>query len=122
MWSVGTEATNLAAKAREAMGAQKQSVVPVAVTVRYWRGKDNRGSANIIGGVADALQGCTETDGSTPPQAVRDIVKRPIVYDNDRQVAAWHYSEEASGGSRYEIEVRELEVFPFNLIDGPSGA
>jgi hypothetical protein len=124
MWSVGTEATNLAANAREAMRGARRLAGSVAVTIRYWRGKDTRDSANIIGGIADALQGWTETDGSTPPQVVRDVVKRPIVYDDDRQVAVWHYTEEASSAasSRYEIEVRELNAFPGSLIDSPSNA
>ncbi len=74
----------LRTKAREICKSPRNDYV--SLDILYWRGKGGADPANIIGGIADALQG--------------------IVYDNDSQIKTIHYSERKGGEDLYTISVK----------------
>lgn len=59
----------------------------VRLTIKYCRCKGRSDAANIIGGVADALNG--------------------IAYDDDRQITEIHYQETKGNVDEYQVIVEE---------------
>ena len=60
----------------------------VRLTIEYHRGKGRSDAANVIGGVADALNG--------------------IAYDDDNQIAEIHYRERNGNIDEYWVTVEEV--------------
>jgi Holliday junction resolvase RusA-like endonuclease len=76
----------LRSQAQKVMGSRAPLTGPVAVEITYRKGGTRADSANILGGVADALEG--------------------IVYEDDRQVSEWHYREiEFTSEPHFEIAI-----------------
>ena len=73
----------LRTKAREICKSPRNDCVSLDIV--YWRDKGRADPANIIGGIADALQG--------------------IVYDNDNQIKTIHYSEIEGSKDLYTVSV-----------------
>ena len=74
-------------KARESFNSSPVST-PCAISIRYCRNKGRSDGANIVGGIADSLQG--------------------IIFDNDNQVVEISYREWSGDRDWYQIKVTEL--------------
>lgn len=70
-------------KAREICDSPSNDNLSLNIT--YWRHRGRADSANIIGGIADALQG--------------------VAYKNDRQIKTIHYCEKEGKGDQYTISI-----------------
>lgn len=72
--------------------AKKHFVEPASgnlrIEINYGRARGVMDSANIIGGIADVLQG--------------------IAYINDRQLVEVHYSEQKAGDDGYAVRISSL--------------
>jgi len=60
----------------------------VSLTITYSRKSGRSDAANIIGGIADALNG--------------------IAYDDDKQIVEIHYSETVGSSDKYQVSIEEL--------------
>ena len=78
----------LQAEAHKALSACEPAEGPVSRSITYRRAAGRSDAANIIGGIADTLEG--------------------IVYQNDRQVIEIHYVEEDAVEDEYEVTISLL--------------
>jgi Holliday junction resolvase RusA-like endonuclease len=76
-------------EARKVFAGHNVLTNPCTVSIRYWRGQGRADSANIIGGILDALEN--------------------IVYQDDNQVVEISYIEHrAMHSDRYQITITEV--------------
>jgi len=83
-------------EARKAFAGHNVLTNPCMVSIRYWRGQGRADSANIIGGILDALES--------------------IIYQDDKQVVEILYIEYRTTNSDwYQITVTEVVYQPIPL-------